>query len=156
MQAEDFGPPPPAWLVRNVKRWRPLIKRWQPDMPWLRGEQGVALVMAVIAQESQGFPDAIAGDGAASVGLMQVTPRSWTGTTEKLLQPAWNLYMGMRILNGAIDVAGGDVRKGVAAFNCGFESLEAGRCYSFGGYAYADRVLGYWRPVFTRALEEDK
>jgi len=139
--------PPPQWLIRNTMRWMPLIERWSPDFPDLEH----ALVLAVIAQESQGFPDAESGDGYSSVGLMQVIPRSWTGTKTQLLNPSYNIYVGMRMLDATIKKAG-EVRRALALYNCGEKSLDAGKCYSFGGYTYADRVLDYWLPVFQAEL----
>ena len=135
---------PPEWILRNVERWKPLVSRWHSAFPGLSTE----LVLAVIAQESQGFPDAISGDTAQSVGLMQVTPRPWTATTEQLLEPALNVYLGMWILDSAIKNSDGDVRRGLAGYNCGFVSLDAGLCHPRGGWAYADRVLNYWLPAF--------
>ena len=153
MSAMSFGQspaeddPPPAWLIWNVTRWMPLVERWAPDFPELEH----ALVLAVIAQESQGFPYAESDDGHSSVGLMQVIPRSWTGTREQLLDPAFNIFVGMRMLNATIRKAG-NVRTALGAYNCGFVSLEADRCHAFGGYAYADRVLDHWLPVFRAEL----
>lgn len=140
--------PPPEWLIRNTIRWLPLIERWEPDFSDLEP----ALVLAIIAQESQGFPDAEGSDGAGSIGLMQIIARSWTGTRKQLLNPAYNIFVGMRMLTATIEKTGGDVRTAVAAYNCGFVSLEAGRCYKFGGYTYADRVLEYWVPIFRTEL----
>ena len=157
MSAMGFGKspaeedPPPQWLIRNVIRWMPLVERWGEDFPDLKH----ALVLSVIAQESQGFPYSESGDGYGSVGLMQVIPRSWTGSRTQLLNPAYNIYVGMRMLDATI-VKAGSVRKGVAAYNCGFVSLEAGNCWSFGGYVYADRVLDYWSPIFRSELQETR
>lgn len=36
------------------------------------------------------------------------------------------------------------LRASLGAYNCGWKSLEADRCFGFGGYAYADQVLNYW------------
>lgn len=139
--------PAPAWMIRNVVRWEPLIERWREDFPDL----DTAVVMAVIAQESQGFPEVVSGDEAQSVGLMQVTPRPWTATADELKSPGLNIYIGMWILDSAIKQS--DLRTGLAAYNCGFDSLERGNCHSYGGYAYADWVLDYWVPQFERALK---
>ena len=142
-------------MVRNVIRWRPLIQRWQPELEHLQGPEGEALVMAVIAQESQGFadPHGIVGmerDRAGSVGLMQVIAGvSGRPSTELLLEPALNTLWGMRILNGAIEIAEGEWRLGVAMFNCGSpEKVLADGCGSRGGLHYADRVIEHFYPVF--------
>ncbi len=141
--------PPPEWLIWNVTRWMPLVERWSPDFPDLEH----ALVLSMIAQESQGFPDAESDDGYSSVGLMQVIPRSWTGTRTQLLNPGFNIYVGMRMINATIKKSGGDVRRALALYNCGEKSLDAGKCYSFGGWTYADRVLDYWLPTFRAELQ---
>ena len=129
-------------------RWLPLIERWHADFV----ELDPAWVLAVVAQESQGFPYLEGSDGAGSVGLMQVIPRSWTGTKQQLENPAFNLYVGMRMLSGMLDQTRGNLRRPLAAYNCGFESLDAGRCSPQGGYAYARRVLDYWTPIFRPEL----
>lgn len=148
-QEED---PPPRWLIRNVVRWLPLIDRWSPEFPELEP----ALILAVIAQESQGFPYAEADDGWGSVGLMQVIPRSWTGTREQLMQPEFNTYVGMRMLSAVLSKTGGDLRIALASYNCGGKGdgkrLSFKHCRPGGGLDYADRILGYWLPVFRRAL----
>ena len=139
-------PAPPAWLLWNVRRWEPLVERWRPDFPDVPTE----IVLAIIAQESQGFPY-LGPDEHGSVGLMQVTSRSWTATVEELKQPALNIYLGMWILNSALQQSDGDMRRALAGYNCGFEGLDAGHCGSSGGWAYADRVLNYWLPHFVPA-----
>ena len=140
---------PPDWQIYNIVRWKSLVDRWLPLYPMLSTE----LVLGVIAQESQGFPDAIDQFGTSGgVGLMQVIPRHWTGTKEELLNPSYNLYVGMGMLNSAIEQAG-IIRTGLAAYNCGFISLYNARCYSFGGYAYADNIIRYWLPAIHAALE---
>jgi hypothetical protein len=35
----------------------------------------------------------------------------------------------------------------LAAYNCGWESLNAGKCIRGGGHDYAASVLGEWLPV---------
>jgi len=109
-----------------------------------------ALVLAVMAQESQGFPYAQSGDRHGSIGLMQVIPRSWTGTRTQLLNPAYNLYVGMRMLNFSTQKWG--VRLGLAHYNCSEEGVRNDACGSKGGLNYADRILDYWVPVFRATL----
>jgi soluble lytic murein transglycosylase-like protein len=147
-------------MVRNVIRWRPLIQRWQPELEHLQGLEGEALVMAVIAQESQGFadPHGIVGmerDRAGSVGLMQVVAGvSGRPSGDRLLDPALNTLWGMRILNGAIEIAEGEWRLGVATFNCWPpEKVLADGCGSRGGLHYADRVIEHFYPVFLARLQ---
>lgn len=96
-------------------------------------------------------------EGGQSVGLMQVTPASWTTTRERLLDPATNIYWGMRILwltlHDEENNPTGDMRVALAAYNCGWDSLQAGKCLSFGGYAYADIVLDFWLPYVQEAMK---
>jgi len=139
---------PPEWLIRNVIRWLPLVERWAPDFP----ELDPAWVLGVIAQESQGFPHVSDATGSHAIGLMQIIPRSWTGTRTQLEQPGFNLYVGMRMFSATLKQTDGDLRRSLGAYNCGFEKLDAGRCGRYGGYAYADRIIGYWVPVFRMRL----
>jgi hypothetical protein len=151
--AED---PPPEWLIRNVERWLPLIHRWHPDFTDL----DPAWILALIAQESQGDPFAVADDLWKSTGLMQVGPRPWLATSEQLLNPAMNIYVGMKMLNDIFNQTNGNLRFALAAYNCGFEGVAKNFCGSYGGYKYADRIIDYWLPVFrdtlwVRAGEDD-
>jgi hypothetical protein len=139
---------PPEWLIWNVVQWLPLVERWHPDFP----ELDPAWVLAIIAQESQGFPYLEGPEGENSIGLMQIISRSWTGTKEQLKRPATNIYVGMRMLSAIILQTDGDLRQALGAYNCGFVGLDAGRCGRYGGYAYADRVIDYWVPVFRMRL----
>jgi len=106
----------------------------------------------VIAQESQGFPHVSDVTGSHAIGLMQIIPRSWTGTRTQLQDPGFNLYVGMRMLSGTLQQTDGDLRRSLGAYNCGFVGLDAGLCGRYGGYAYADRIIGYWVPVFRMRL----
>src|SRR3989337_56730 len=76
---------PPEWLIRNVIQWLPLVERWHPDFPGL----DPALVLGVIAQESQGFPHVSAVTQSHAIGLMQIIPRSRTGTRTQLQDPGF-------------------------------------------------------------------
>ena len=139
---------PPEWLIRNVIRWLPLVERWYSEFP----ELDPAWVLGMIAQESQGFPHVSDVTGSHAIGLMQIIPRSWTGTRTQLQDPGFNLYVGMRMLSATLKQTDGDLRRSLGAYNCGFEKLDAGRCGRYGGYAYADRILDYWVPVFRIRL----
>lgn len=148
--------PPPEWLIRNTFRWLPLIHRWSPDFP----ELDPAWILGIMAQESQGFPYVVASDVWGSTGLLQVGPRSWTGTRTQLLDPGYNIYVGMRMFSATLEKSDGDLRRALGAYNCGFVGLDAGRCGTRGGLAYADKIIEYWIPVFratlwTRAGEDD-
>jgi hypothetical protein len=136
----------PQWLVPNVTRWLPLVERWHPDFP----ELDPALVLAVMAQESQGFPYIESTDGHNSVGLMQVIPRVWTGTESQLRNPAYNIYVGMKILSFSQDKWG--TMLGLAHYNCSENSVADDQCGTNGGINYAKRVLEYWLPMFRAEL----
>lgn len=129
-------------------RFLPLIRRWQPDFPTIAPE----LVLAVMAQESHCLTRPSGIDRVGSVGLMQVAPFPGRPSAEALADPALNVYWGMRILAGSIDLADGDVYTGLAFYNCGVEGVNEGRCGGYGGLAYADRILGTWLPLMARRL----
>ena len=139
---------PPEWLIRNVIRWLPLVERWYSEFP----ELDPAWVLGMIAQESQGFPHVSDVTGSHAIGLMQIIPRSWTGTRTQLEQPAFNIYVAMRMLSAVLDQTDGNLRRTLALYNCGEVGLDAGRCGRYGGYAYADRIMDYWIPVFRVRL----
>lgn len=143
----------PESVIRSTVRWTTIAKR--VDEPYLT----IPLILAVIAQESQGINGQTSKDGYASVGLMQVIPRSYLGTPEQLMRPSFNMWVGTRILSEAIEQAieygfeDDPIRYGLAAYNCGWQ-WHWGRpgwfkfCGPHGGLNYADRVLEYWCPFF--------
>jgi len=138
--------------IRRCLPFVALAHRWAPDFPDL----DPALVMSVAAQESACYQWA---DDGHSVGLMQVRATGWTHPDEKkLIQPALNVYWGEYILSHAIanqeHNPGHEVRRALAAYNCGWESVQADRCLPFGGFTYADRVLGFWLPRMQLAFRE--
>jgi hypothetical protein len=114
------------------------------------------LVVSVIAAESGGDPSIVSYAGAC--GPMQVIPKPWYPyKASDICHSSWaNLIMGMRILRAAIDNADGDLRLGLAYYNCSEESVHNDGCGSKGGIHYADNVLEFWYPRVTRtlALEE--
>ena len=149
---------PPEWLVENVEAWRRFV---QPVVAGLSSPYLTeSLVLAVIAQESQGINGLTSDDGYSSVGLMQVIPRADLGTPEQLMDPTYNLWTGTAMLRQAIEQAvefGYDdpVRYGLAAYNCGWKmdpitnQIAFKLCNRHGGLAYADKVLDYWMPYFA-------
>ena len=154
MEGFLFVAPPPApktpdevtaeLVAANCERWRPLIEETYEMYP-----VDPDLVLAVMAQESNCMPNATDG---TSVGLMQVTAKSWTPSEAYLYQPKVSIEWGMYLLYWAINHEehnpDKDVWRGVAAYNCGWVSLDAGKCSWFGGPAYADRVIDFWYPYF--------
>jgi len=138
-----------AWLgqwvtahLTAIRCWHyePLVDRWQPDFP----DVPKGVVLAVMAKESACMPGM---DDGMSVGLMAVTPRDWLFSKAELLNPATNVYAGMFILNSALEQGQGDMALALAAYNCGWESLNAGRCIDGGGHDYAADILNYWLPI---------
>ncbi len=111
-----------------------------------------SLVLAVMAQESGCVWNAISDDGYHTVGLMQVSSKAWTASEVELLNVRINIEWGMYILYSAINHIyqnpTGDVHRGLAAYNCGWTSLNEGKCLPFGGLVYADKVLNFWLPFF--------
>ena len=125
--------------VKRCLQYEPLIERWNPDFGLPEN-----VVLAVMAKESACLANAHDG---TSVGLMAVTPRSWLFSEAELRSPATNVYAGMFILSGALKKADGDMALALAAYNCGWESLAAGKCIAGGGHDYTASVLTYWLPI---------
>lgn len=101
-----------------------------------------SIVMAIIWKESN-FNVGNLGDGGSSHGLMQVQPK-WHSDRMKrlgcfdLLDPKQNVLVGIDFLAEQIDRYGGDVVKGVVAYNKGH---------------YAGEVTYYGRAVMQKAEE---
>lgn len=139
---------PPEWVVEETEAWRDEIQ------PMLFGRPNLtaALVLAVIAQESQGLEKAESADGG--VGLMQLTAGELFGSREHLLNTRINLDTGMKVLDQVIRDTDGDVLLALALYNCSEEMvLMSARgkfqtCGAGGGFDYAHKVLGYWCPIF--------
>ncbi len=152
------------WQAGYISKWDEIINLYLPARP----ELDLFLILSVIGQESQGDEKLIAynpdftNNPAPGVGLMMITPRAWTGTTSWLLLPLNNISVGSFILNTAIrdateihNFAPGldSVRAGLAAYNCGWKSFLADKCYWFGGWTFADKVLLYWYPMLLGRYE---
>lgn len=114
-----------------------------------------ALVLAVAAKESNCDPNGT-DVYSESTGLMQVNPMGLGLSKGELLDPVRNIQWGMKILTVTLTNEAHnpthDLRTALAAYNCGWASLEAGRCYSFGGFTYADSILEEWLPVMEAEL----
>jgi soluble lytic murein transglycosylase-like protein len=131
-------------IVENTKAKHDYSGRiWFPELVDIDSN----LILAMMAKESHCIPSM--NDGV-SIGLMAVTPRSWTATKEELESPYTNIYWGMYFLDGALAKSGGDIRTALAAYNCGWESLNANKCTASGGYTYADDILSFWLPRFLQ------
>jgi hypothetical protein len=135
---------PEQMVTARLTLWRcyqyePLIDRWNVEFQLPK-----SLVIAIMAKESSCFPYV---DDGTSVGLMQVTPASWTTTRERLMDPAVNVYWGMRILwltiNHDEHNPEHDVAKALAAYNCDWNDTGCGT-------QYASDILTVWLPLAER------
>ena len=138
-------------VARRCEQYRPIVEQVYEEYP-----VDPNLVLAVMAQESN--CRRLATDGV-SVGLMQVTPRVWTPTRAQLYNVRTNIEWGMYFLHSAIHHPDHnprrDIARGLAAYNCGWVSLDANRCIAIGGPRYAERAVTFWLPYFERRTEED-
>jgi len=150
-----LAPPPPtgeevtAQMVANIcEQYRPIVDEMYEYFPI-----DPNIVLAVMAQESSCDPNDLSDDGHNTIGLMQVAAKPWNLAERYLYQPKWNIWQGMYILNSSInnekENPDKDVWRALAAYNCGWTSLNAGKCLYFGGPTYADRVLDFWYPYFA-------
>jgi hypothetical protein len=137
-------------IIQNVERWRPLIEEVKRD----DGRESVPtdLALAVIAQESKGLSRIISKDKYKSVGLMQIIPRDWVGTTEQLKDPRFNVEWGLWFLEQGLEYCGGDEHCSLRVFNCGPENALDTFC----GAYYANLVTEFWRPYFKNKPESQK
>jgi soluble lytic murein transglycosylase-like protein len=147
-QTAEAGVEETARMVVNICKWHnyyPIIADWNSEKENKDRQLDENLILAVMAKESHCNPYA---DDGVSVGVMAVTPRPNWWTREQLLNVRINIYAGMNILANAIEQSDGDIRTALAAYNCGWESLNAGKCIPAGGYTYADDVINFWLPRF--------
>ena len=156
MEGFMFVAPPPktpeevtAELVAaNCERYRPVVEEMYEYFPI-----DPNVVLAVMAQESSCDPNSMSDDGYNTIGLMQIAAKPWNLAERYLYQPKWNIWQGMyilhAILNNETENPDHDMRRALAAYNCGWASLNAGKCLYFGGPVYADRVLDFWYPYFA-------
>lgn len=131
-------------VVRICEQYRPIVEQMYEYFPI-----DPDLILAIMAQESA--CDKWATDGV-SIGLMQITPKSWTLREDILWNPKWNIWQGMWMLQANIDNEehnpDHNVARALAAYNCGWTSLEANECLYFGGWQYAAEVINFWLPHF--------
>ena len=170
MRTTDYRPVPPEdknpieWVdpfqnkERQVVRWKPII-----DAVLATGDYPNAdamIIMGIIAQETGGDPNVEGCDfnnlgDACGVGVMAIAPQSWTGTKAQLMNPTYNIGVGISMYNTIYNQAlehgyrpGREAtRAALAAYNCGWKSVLADKCYSFGGFTYSDKVMNYWIPL---------
>lgn len=123
------------------------IRQWCDIIVAQAGAVGLSpdLIAAVMLQESGGDSSAYSSSGA--VGLLQVMPRDGIAadfecvngpcfasrpTIDELLEPAFNVEFGSRMLAGLIDRLGSE-REALKAYG----PMDV-------GYSYADRVLAIY------------
>ncbi len=106
----------------------PLLRResdWDAHIRSAAERNGLAppLLKAVMAAESNFDPAALSGKGAA--GLMQLMPDTARDLyVTDAFDPAQNIEGGARYLRTLLDRFGGDLEKGLAAYNAGPEAVR--------------------------------
>jgi soluble lytic murein transglycosylase-like protein len=117
-----------------------------------------AVVLGVIQVETSG--NNIIGDQGHGRGLMQIDDRShrvWLDAHDHGMDPETNIEYGCSLLRAGIDAFEGDLRAGIAAYDCGVGSVQLGiresgdpDKYTTGRH-YSTRVLG-WAEIFQQDL----
>lgn len=129
--------------------WPPVIEQWRLliEQQARRAELDPALVAAIVWAESGGNPSLaiLERDGLYSYGLMMVHGFDYRPGPDVLLDPSGNLWVGASLLRDIIDRARGNVALALAAYNCGWAGVAQNKCGRYGGYAYAEKVLGRCR-----------
>ena len=142
----DAPPPPPASLLQGIAR------RYGRDIRAAAARHRVspALVLAVIAVESSGRPDAVSKVGAT--GLMQLMPATAKrfGVIDAA-HPAQNVAGGMAYLDWLLARFGGDAVLALAAYNAGEGAVDrhAGVPPYAETRAYVPKVIAAWRVART-------
>jgi soluble lytic murein transglycosylase-like protein len=139
---------------KQTFRWKPIIDDILADGDYPNVDY--MLILGMIAQETGGYNDAECNDfdaerGNCAVGLMAIGVKPWTGTYKQLKTPSYNIRIGISIINTIYDQAiehdfkpGREAtRAALAAYNCGWPSVLANKCFSFGGFTYSDKI-DYW------------
>lgn len=172
--------------VEKVYSWKYIVDKFvRSEMEIRRNPLGTSdpaiPILAVIGKESKGKPGLSSTDGHGSVGLMQIIPHVWTADRETLKQPNVNIGTGMNMLDQIIahyydepmdadlkeflmffydvpEEMDNEVFWALSAYNCGYTSLEAGKCLLGGGTDYARDIFQCWIPVleqFSYNLDPD-
>ena len=111
----------PNKMPAQYRQWIPYVEAAARayDLP-------PALIFAVMSRETNGRN--VVGDGGHGRGLMQIDDRSWGSWLSANgggMDPASNIMKGAAILRANINYFGGNVRDGVAAYNCGPGNVSA-------------------------------
>ena len=157
-------PVPATWLlsgqmvVGGCMRFVSSIRGWADDEELAYLATQPDLILAIAAKETHCNPGEGIDNPMNGVGLMAVVPKPWTSSIDVLLQPRASVYWGMVVLNWNITDPENnpeqDLRRALAAYNCGWRIDEPGRCQPPFGYAYADDILEFWRPLVVAALND--
>ena len=140
--------------VRRCQPYRRIVQHWlNMDMSVndafdVLDSTHEDLIMAIMAKESSCIEDATDG---LSYGLMQVIPRSWLPNA---YNNSTNVLAGMYVLDGCLELSGGDVELALAYYNCGVPKVEENACGRRGGIHYAADVLSFWLPMFSDTLTD--
>lgn len=157
----------------NVERWRATVQesigRLRRNCPVCFSSTDrlgvtnavlVDIVLAIIAKESSGNPNAV-GDNGNSLGLMQLnygagTPQGmgFTEHRERLFDPQTNIYYGVKYFLNRLNKYG-DVNKAILAYNAGSVRLRQGVPIN---QSYLDGVLAFLKvPIdYFASLSEKK
>jgi hypothetical protein len=81
-------------------------------------------------------------NGACQIKLSTAKLLGYNGTEEKLLDPKVNAYWAAKYLRRQLDRYGGDVRKGVAAYNSG--TLRINDMGHIRNQKYVNKVFRAW------------
>lgn len=139
--------------VAEVYQWKELVDKVLDENEFTYVNDNY-LVMAMIGKESGGHPKLTSTDGYSSVGLMQIVPLSWRPNVSWLKSNYNNILYGAMILEETIEHYEGSVYDGLASYNCGYTSYDAGKCLPIGGATYADKVLDCWYPALQNYEEQ--
>lgn len=109
-------------LDQRIALWEPQIRTALARVAPLPVGVDVALIKAMIATESEGYPDAKKSEAhleSQSLGLMQIVPKlHYSGNPADLLDPQTNLNVGVALLVRLVR-ARGNVWGGVSSYNGG-------------------------------------
>jgi peptidoglycan hydrolase-like protein with peptidoglycan-binding domain len=111
----------PKKMPAQFRKWIPYVEKAAK-----RYHLPPSLLMAVMSRETNGHN--VVGDYGHGRGLMQIDDRSWGSWLSSHhggMDPASNIMKGAEILRGNIDYFHGNVRYGVAAYNCGAGNVSS-------------------------------
>lgn len=131
------------------------VRQWEELIVEAAQESGLDpnLYAALIKKESWTFDRELCPDGpvtpsctsrSGALGIAQVMPFHFS-EDEEGRDPRTNIFRGAEILSEYLARKNGDVRMGLAAYNCGPNRST----YDSGCWAYADQILEWYREVIA-------